>query len=330
MTRSPRQSQDGFRSRPGLLFRPAAERFHSRHGWLDSWHSFSFAGHYDPRWRGFGPLLVINDDTIAAKSGFGMHPHRDMEIITVMVEGVLTHRDSMGNARELHADEVQRMSAGTGVVHSEINEAQQACRLLQIWIAPDSRGHSPSYGQKRFVVGNDWTPLIDPDQVDGAMAIRRPVRIWRVRMEAGQRLALPVAGDAHGWIQMIDGEVGVEVLDDRDRSGAGEERGQSAANAPIEWDRRARSPGGDGQAPLETRTDAISGEASRPAGIPLAVRGRGDGAPGCGGELEAAAAVGATGGARLRRGDGLGFIPSRIMSLWGGEHGADVLLLALE
>ena len=100
----------------GLVHRPAAERFHSRLDWLDSWHTFSFSSHYDPAWMGFGPLRVINDDTIAAGCGFGMHPHRDMEIITVMVEGQLNHRDSMGHAEVLRAGEVQRMSAGTGLV----------------------------------------------------------------------------------------------------------------------------------------------------------------------------------------------------------------------
>ncbi|MBM5828691.1 MAG: pirin family protein, partial [Cyanobacteria bacterium M_surface_7_m2_040] len=104
-----------------LVLRPAAERFHSQLDWLDSWHSFSFSSHYDPAWMGFGPLRVINDDTIAAGRGFGMHPHRDMEIITVMVQGELHHRDSMGHVEVLRAGEVQRMSAGTGVVHSEIN-----------------------------------------------------------------------------------------------------------------------------------------------------------------------------------------------------------------
>ena len=105
------------------LFRPSGERFHSQRGWLDSWHSFSFAGHHHPDWMGFGPLRVINDDTIGAGEGFGMHPHRDMEIITVMVEGQLNHRDSMGNSGVIRAGDVQRMTAGTGIVHSEIMAA---------------------------------------------------------------------------------------------------------------------------------------------------------------------------------------------------------------
>jgi len=194
-------------SHPGLVLRPAAERFRSSHGWLESWHSFSFAGHDHPAWRGFGPLLVINDDRVAAGRGFGMHPHRDMEIITVMVEGVLHHRDSMGHHEALRAGEVQRMSAGSGIVHSEMNEGSESCRLLQIWIAPSQRGLPPSYGQKPFALGTGWTLLIDPEARDGAMAIDRSVRIWRARPRAGEQLALPGAAEAHGWIQLIEGDL---------------------------------------------------------------------------------------------------------------------------
>ncbi|EAQ75577.1 hypothetical protein WH5701_01975 [Synechococcus sp. WH 5701] len=134
--------------RTETLLRPAAERFHGRLDWLESWHTFSFGHHYDPAWMGYGPLRVINEDTIAPGRGFGMHPHSDMEIITVMVEGELSHRDSMGHGAVLRVGEVQRMSAGTGVVHSEINESGSPCRLLQIWIEPSSRGIKPAYEQK--------------------------------------------------------------------------------------------------------------------------------------------------------------------------------------
>ena len=192
-------------TRADLVFRPAAERFHSRIDWLDSWHTFSFSNHVDPAWMGFGPLRVINDDRIAAGRGFGMHPHRDMEIITVMVEGQLNHRDSMGHAEVLRAGEVQRMSAGTGVVHSEINEGDQPCRLLQIWIEPSSVGIAPAYEQKPFAIGADWTPLLDPHRRDGAMAIHRPVRLWRARPSAGDGLALELAAGSAGWIQLISG-----------------------------------------------------------------------------------------------------------------------------
>ena len=191
----------------GLVFRPAAERFHSQLDWLDSWHSFSFAGHHDPAWMGFGPLRVINDDTIAAGRGFGLHPHRDMEIITVRVEGQLNHRDSLGHAEVLQAGEVQRMSAGSGVVHSEINQGSRPCRLLQIWIEPSQPGGPPAYEQKPFALGPGWTPLIDPGRRGGAMAIQRPVTLWRARLQPGEELALPPAAGCLCWLQLIDGDV---------------------------------------------------------------------------------------------------------------------------
>jgi redox-sensitive bicupin YhaK (pirin superfamily) len=188
-----------------LVVRPAAERFHSRFDWLDSWHSFSFSHHHDPAWMGFGPLRVINDDTIAAGRGFGMHPHRDMEIVTVMVDGQLNHRDSMGHSEVLRAGEVQAMSAGTGVVHSEMNQGDRACRLLQIWIEPSREGFPPAYRQKPFQLETGWTPLLDPEGREGALAINRAVRLWRARPAAGEPLSLAIAPDARGWLQMIDG-----------------------------------------------------------------------------------------------------------------------------
>jgi redox-sensitive bicupin YhaK (pirin superfamily) len=193
-----------------LVFRPAAERFHSQLDWLESWHSFSFSSHVDPAWMGFGPLRVINDDRIAAGRGFGMHPHRDMEIITVMVEGQINHRDSMGHTELLRAGEVQRMSAGTGVVHSEINASDRPCRLLQIWIEPSSTGIDPSYEQKPFAITADWTPLLDPDRRDGAMAIHRPLRLWRAQPSAGHELPLELAAGSAGWIQLISGSGAVD------------------------------------------------------------------------------------------------------------------------
>ncbi|MDM7953981.1 MAG: pirin family protein [Cyanobium sp. CZS 25K] len=189
-----------------LVFRAAGERFHSQLDWLDSWHSFSFSHHHDPAWMGFGPLRVINDDTIAAGRGFGMHPHRDMEIVTVMVEGQLNHRDSMGHSEVLKAGEVQAMSAGTGVVHSEMNLGDRPCRLLQIWIEPSDGGFPPAYRQEPFQLQANWTPLLDPEGRLGAFAINRPVRLWRARPAAGDRLDLAITSDAMGWLQVIDGQ----------------------------------------------------------------------------------------------------------------------------
>ncbi len=194
-------------NRSTVSLRPADQRFHSRLDWLDSWHSFSFGSHQDPNWMGFGPLRVINDDTIAAGQGFGMHPHRDMEIITVMVEGALTHADSMGNSAVLHAGEVQRMSAGRGIVHSEINQTGEPCRLLQIWIEPAQLGIQPAYEQKPFAIGEGWTPLIEPDATGDAMAIERRVRLWRAQPLRQQHLLLPAAEERWLWLQVIDGEL---------------------------------------------------------------------------------------------------------------------------
>ncbi|MFM7230140.1 MAG: pirin family protein [Cyanobacteriota bacterium] len=195
---------------PGALHHRAADdRFQSLLDWLDSRHSFSFAGHDDPAWRGFGPLKVINDDRIAPGRGFGLHPHRDMEIVTVMVAGQLEHRDSMGHGAVLRSDEVQRMSAGTGLMHSEHNPGPDPCRLLQIWIEPLQQGLNPSYQQTRLPcgAGGGWTRLIDPQRREGSMAIARGVQIWRARPAAGHGLDLPLAGPGLAWLQVIDGSL---------------------------------------------------------------------------------------------------------------------------
>ena len=209
---------------PTVVFRPAAERFHSRLDWLDSWHSFSFAGHVDPNWMGFGPLRVINDDTIAAGKGFGMHPHRDMEIITVMVDGELSHRDSIGHSAVIHAGEVQRMSAGTGITHSEINQGTEPCRLLQIWIEPEKQGIPTAYEQKSFPIDGQWTPLIAPESDWGAMRIARSVHLWRARPEQARQLALPSTGGPLLWLQVINGTVklnGSDAVPERLQQGDG-------------------------------------------------------------------------------------------------------------
>ena len=194
-------------NQPTLVFRPAQERFHSVRDWLESWHSFSFAGHHDPNWMGFGPLLVINDDTISAGRGFGMHSHRDMEIITVMIEGELQHQDSAGNSSVIRAGDVQRMSAGTGIMHSEINESEQACRLLQIWIKPSHQGLQPAYEQRRIAMTNEkWISVLDPNKSE-AMAIARPVQLWRLRLAQGESIPLPELSYPRAWIQMINGKI---------------------------------------------------------------------------------------------------------------------------
>jgi redox-sensitive bicupin YhaK (pirin superfamily) len=150
---------------------------------------------------------VINEDEIAAGRGFGLHSHRDMEIITVMVAGEISHRDSLGHRQVLRAGEVQRMSAGSGIVHSEMNEGSGDCRLLQIWIEPQRRGQDPGYEQKPFTIGSSWTPLADPDGADGALWIGAAARLWRARPTAGQVLPLELAAGSRGWLQLIEGTV---------------------------------------------------------------------------------------------------------------------------
>ena len=176
-----------------MKFRASNDRFHSQLDWLNSWHTFSFSNHYDTAWMGFGPLRVINDDTVAAGKGFGMHPHQDMDIVTVMVEGQVNHRDSMGHAQVLRAGEVQRMSAGTGVVHSEMNLGEQPCRFLQIWIEPQQRDLDPSYEQKAFSIDRDWTAVLDPEAHGGAMAVAQGVHLWRAQPQDGDCLTVPAA-----------------------------------------------------------------------------------------------------------------------------------------
>jgi len=198
---------------PGLRLRTAADRFQSSLDWLDSRHSFSFAGHDDPDWRGFGPLRVINDDRIAPGRGFGLHPHSDMEIVTVMVEGQLEHRDSIGHGAILRSGEVQRMTAGTGLMHSEHNPGPAPCRLLQIWIEPSRTGLAPSYEQtaRDCASGSGWTRLIDPERREGSMAIARSVQIWRARPRTDDVLTLPTTGSGMAWLQMIDGTVEISL-----------------------------------------------------------------------------------------------------------------------
>jgi hypothetical protein len=210
-----------------LLLRSASERFRTRLDWLDSRHSFSFAEHHDPAWMGFGPLRVINDDTIAPGQGFGLHPHRNMEIITVVVAGRIDHGDSMGHQQVLRAGDVQRMSAGSGLLHSEINGGDQPCRMLQIWIEPSQPGLPPSYEQRPFAVGPHWSCLVAPAGSDGALTIGAPVRLWRARPEAGGRLPLPLAPGSRGWIQLIEGDLEFSPA-------AGQDTGTDAGSLPLQ------------------------------------------------------------------------------------------------
>jgi quercetin 2,3-dioxygenase len=181
-----------------IEIRRSAERGHANHGWLDSYHSFSFADYYDPEHMHFGPLRVINEDRIAGAQGFGTHGHRDMEIVTYVLDGALAHRDSMGNGSTIRPGDVQRMSAGTGVMHSEFNASQhEEVHLLQIWVLPQRAGMPPGYEEKRFDAADKRGRLrivASPDGRDGSVTIHSDASIYtaqsRLRCRCKQAGAL--------------------------------------------------------------------------------------------------------------------------------------------
>jgi quercetin 2,3-dioxygenase len=193
-----------------LYVRKSEERGRGEHGWLSARHSFSFANYYDPRHRGFRDLLVINEDRVAPGGGFPTHPHNDMEIVTYIVEGELAHQDSLGTGSTIKPGEIQRMSAGTGIRHSEFNaSADQPVHLLQIWIAPEREGLPPSYEQKALPAP-DGTPRLDligaREADDGAVTIHQDTRLYRALVPAGQTIDVPLAEGRHAWVQVVKGK----------------------------------------------------------------------------------------------------------------------------
>ena len=192
-----------------LTVRKARDRGHADHGWLDTWHSFSFAEYFDPAHMGFRSLRVINDDVIAPGVGFPTHPHRDMEIFSYVLEGAIAHQDSMGNGRTLRPGEIQLMSAGTGVAHSEFNpDRSQRLRILQVWIQPRVRGLRPSY--------TEWKPtlaqaeaadvvVISPDGRDGSAVIQQDAVVRRLKLRAGEATSHTVAPGRGMWLQVATG-----------------------------------------------------------------------------------------------------------------------------
>lgn len=167
--------------------RKAAERGHAEHGWLHSWHSFSFGDYYDPQHMGYSVLRVINDDTVEPGKGFGTHPHRDMEIISLVLEGALEHKDSMGNGSVIRPGEIQRMSAGTGITHSEFNPSDsKRTHFLQIWILPDRNGHTPSYAQHAMPddVHGRFRLVVSPDGSYKSLTMHQDARIYFAHLDA--------------------------------------------------------------------------------------------------------------------------------------------------
>lgn len=202
----------------GLNIRRADERGHADHGWLKSNHTFSFADYYDPAHMGFRSLRVINDDRVAPGQGFGTHPHRDMEIFSYVLEGTLEHKDSMGNGRQLKPGQIQLMSAGRGITHSEFNPSPaKPLHFLQIWIQPRGRGLTPSY--------TEWHPkpehadatkvlVISSDGRDGSATIHQDADIYRIRLEPGQTVTHKLRPGRGAWLQIAEGVLcfnGVEL-----------------------------------------------------------------------------------------------------------------------
>ena len=200
----------GVRLSSMMKIRKANERGHAQHGWLDTYHTFSFANYYDPQWMGFRSLRVINDDLVMPGMGFGTHPHRDMEIITYILSGSLAHKDSMGNGRVIRTGEVQYMAAGSGIQHSEFNPAKdEAVHLLQIWIQPDEKGVTPRYAEKSLAgaTSGQWHLVTSKSGRDGSIAIHQDADLWLARLEPGQRVERSLAPGRHAWLHVAEGDV---------------------------------------------------------------------------------------------------------------------------
>ena len=193
--------------------RLAGERGHHDHGWLEARHSFSFGDYHDAAHMGFRTLRVINDDIIQAGQGFGTHPHRDMEIVTYVIEGALEHRDNLGSGSVLRPGDVQRMTAGRGITHSEFNHDENApLRLLQIWILPAEPGLEPGYEEKHFppaARSGYLQLLVSPDGADGSLTIHQDVRLFAAILKAGDTVSLTLAQGRHAWIQIATGNAAV-------------------------------------------------------------------------------------------------------------------------
>jgi redox-sensitive bicupin YhaK (pirin superfamily) len=196
---------------PLLTVRRASERGHADHGWLNSYHTFSFADYLDPAHMGFRNLRVINEDRVQPAKGFGTHAHRDMEIISYVLEGALAHKDSMGTGSTITHGDVQRMSAGTGVTHSEFNASRdQIVHFLQIWILPERAGHKPEYEQKRFDAESERGQLrlvASPQGAEGSVSLHADVKLYATVLDAGTEVTHRVQPGRHAWIHVAKGAI---------------------------------------------------------------------------------------------------------------------------
>ena len=203
--------------------RPFATLGHADHGWLDARHHFSFANYHDPERMGWGSIRVWNDDTIAAQSGFPPHPHRDMEIVTFVRSGAITHRDSLGNEGRTAAGDVQVMSAGTGITHAEMNREDEATTLFQIWIIPDRQGEQPGWGQRTFPKATregGFEVLASGDaEADDALPIRTDAKVAAATLAKGQSAVWNTSGERHQYLVAPKGRVTVNGREAQPRDG---------------------------------------------------------------------------------------------------------------
>ncbi len=200
-----------------IQIRRGSERGHANHGWLDSHHTFSFADYHDPKHMGFRALRVINEDRVSPGRGFGAHPHRDMEIVSYVLEGAVEHQDSMGNGSVIRPGDVQRMSAGTGVTHSERNPSTtEPVHFLQIWLVPSSRGIAPSYEQKTFTAEEKRGRLrvvASPDGREGSVTIHTDAVLYAGLFDSGEVATLALVAGRHAWVHVARGTVRVNGQD---------------------------------------------------------------------------------------------------------------------
>ena len=196
-----------------FVLRKSSDRGHLNHGWLDTYHTFSFGDYYDPSHMGFRALRVMNEDKVAAGQGFGMHPHRDMEIVTLVLSGALAHKDSLGHGETLRPGELQRMTAGTGIRHSEFNPSDtEPVHLYQVWLLPREAGLTPSYEQKAFDPAERkgrWQLVASPDGAGGSLTIQQDARIFLADLAAGQELQQAIGAGRYSWLQVLRGSVTV-------------------------------------------------------------------------------------------------------------------------
>ncbi|MTD29110.1 pirin family protein [Erwinia sorbitola] len=211
-----------------IYLRKAQDRGHANHGWLDSYHTFSFADYYDANFMGFSALRVINEDVIDGGQGFGTHPHKDMEILTYVLSGTVEHQDSMGNKEQIPAGEFQIMSAGTGVRHSEYNASKDVpLHLYQIWIIPERTGIEPRYAQRRFDDVQGRQLVLSPDEREGSLKVFQDMTLSRWVLKQDEQASVDIDAGRRVWIQVVKGDVTVN----------GEQAGTSDAFAI--WDEKS-------------------------------------------------------------------------------------------